>query len=309
MPTALITGGAGFIGSHLCEQLVWDGYSVRVLDNFTSGRKENLAGCLQEIEFIQGDIRDPQAVLKSVQGVEFIFHLAAQISVVESMKDPAGCFDVNVNGTNLLLQTAAEYGVKKVVISSSAAVYGNQDQLPIAEINPLFPLSPYAASKQIDEILAGLYSRSYHLPVICLRYFNVFGPRQNPNSPYAAAIPIFIRRLLDGKAPVIYGDGGQTRDFIFVTDVARANILAAKSNLDGGVIMNICTGKQVSILDLVMELQRLISGPPTIQNLSARIGDIYHSYGNPRKAMDLISFTPEVDFIEGLTRTIEWMKL
>ncbi len=224
------------------------------------------------------------------------------------MKDPAACFDINVTGTNLLLQSAAAAGVEKVVISSSAAVYGNQDSLPIAEDNPLFPLSPYAASKQIDEILAGLFSRSYHLPVICLRYFNVFGPRQNPNSPYAAAVPIFIRRILDGKAPIIYGDGGQTRDFIYVTDVARANIIAAKQGPDEGVIMNICTGKQVSIMDLVMELQRIISGTPVIQKQSARIGDIYHSYGNPQKAKDIISFTPEVDFVEGLTRTIEWMK-
>lgn len=308
MATALVTGGAGFIGSHLCEQLLKDGYNVRVLDNFTTGQKGNLSGCLQEIEFIQGDIRDPVAVSRSVQGVELVFHLAAQISVVESMKDPAGCFDINVTGTNLLLQTAAEMGVKKVVISSSAAVYGNQDRLPIAENNPLHPLSPYAASKQMDEILAGLYTRSYHLPVACLRYFNVFGPRQNPNSPYAAAIPIFIRRILDGKSVVIYGDGGQTRDFIYVTDIARANILAAKSIKADDGVMNICTGKQVSILELVMELQRIISGPSEIQKQSPRIGDIYHSYGNPQKAHDLIAFNPEVDFIEGLTRTIEWMK-
>jgi UDP-glucose 4-epimerase len=308
MAAVLVTGGAGFIGSHLCEHLLKDGYRVRVLDNFSTGHRENLAGYLQDIEFIQGDIRDPQAVIRSIQGVDVVFHLAAQISVAESMKDPAGCFDINVTGTNLLLQTAASLGVQKVVISSSAAVYGNQDSLPIAEDNPLYPLSPYAASKQIDEIMAGLYSRSYHLPVICLRYFNVFGPRQNPNSPYAAAIPIFIRRILDGKTPVIYGDGGQTRDFIFVTDVARANMIAAKKSLDEGAIMNICTGRQVSIMDLVMELQRIISGSPAIQKQSARIGDIYHSYGNPQKAKDLISFTPEVDFIEGLTRTIEWMK-
>lgn len=308
MTTALVTGGAGFIGSHLCELLQKEGYGVRVLDSFITGHKGNLESCFKSIELIQGDIRDPHAVRKAVQGVDVIFHLAAQISVVESMKDPSACFDVNVAGTNLILQTAVDHGVSKVVISSSAAVYGNQDSMPISENNPLFPLSPYAASKQIDEILAGLYSRSYHLPIICLRYFNVFGPRQNPNSPYAAAIPIFIQRLLDKKAPIIYGDGGQTRDFIYVSDVARANLLAAKTKEDKSTILNICTGKQVSIMDLVLELQRGIPGSPAIHKQSARIGDIYHSYGNPQKAKDVIHFAPEVDFIDGLSRTIEWMK-
>jgi UDP-glucose 4-epimerase len=308
MKTALITGGAGFIGSHLTKTLLEDGYKVRVLDNFSTGRKDNLQECINDIELIKGDIRDSDAVARSVEKVNIIFHLAAQISVVASMKDPAGCFDINVTGTNLVLQQAAKHGVEKVIISSSAAVYGNQDQLPIQENCIPQPLSPYAASKQMDEILAGMYIRAYHLPVICLRYFNAFGERQDPKSPYAAAIPIFISRMLTNNPPILYGDGGQTRDFIYISDVVRANILAAKNGPPDGAIVNICTGRQVSILELIDDLQKLIPGSPPIQKQPARSGDIYHSYGSPKLARKIISFESEVKFSEGLKRTIEWMK-
>jgi UDP-glucose 4-epimerase len=308
MKTALVTGGAGFIGSHLTKSLLADGYKVRVLDNYSTGRVENLQECYRDIEIIEGDIRDPEAVARSIKKVDFIFHLAAQISVVASMKDPAECFDINVTGTNLILQQAARNGVEKVIISSSAAVYGNQDILPIKELSLLKPLSPYAASKQMDEILAGLYSRAYNLPVICLRYFNVFGTRQNPDSPYAAAIPIFISQMLSNKNPILYGDGGQTRDFIYISDVVRANILAAKNGPADGAIINICTGKQVTILELIEELQKFIPGSPAIQKEPARSGDIYHSYGSPKLAKKIISFESEVKFSEGIKRTIEWMK-
>jgi UDP-glucose 4-epimerase len=309
MKTALVTGGAGFIGSHLTKTLLDDGYNVRVLDNYSTGCIENLQECIRDIDLIQGDIRDPEVVARSVEKVDFVFHLAAQISVAASMENPAECFDINVTGTNLILQQAARSGVEKVIISSSAAVYGNQDQLPIKEMSSLNPLSPYAASKQMDEILAGLYTRAYHLPVICLRYFNVFGPRQNPNSPYAAAIPIFIEKMLKNKTPILYGDGGQTRDFIYISDVVRANILAAKNGPPEGGIINICTGKQVTILELIEELQKYFPGSQPIQLQPARSGDIYNSYGSPKLAKKIISFESEVKFSEGLKRTIEWMKL
>lgn len=308
MKTALVTGGAGFIGSHLTKSLLSGGFSVRVLDNYSTGHEDNLEECIQDIELIRGDIRDPKAVARSLEKVDFVFHLAAQISVAESMKDPAGCFDINVTGTNLVLQQAARSGVEKVIISSSAAVYGNQIQLPIKENTILQPLSPYAASKQMDEVLAALYTRAYHLPVICLRYFNVFGARQNPNSPYAAAIPIFISKMLANNTPILYGDGGQTRDFIYISDVVRANILAAKNGPPEGAIINICTGKKVSILELINELQKLIPGAPKPQKQPARDGDIYHSYGSPNLAKEVLSFESEVKFTEGLIRTIEWMK-
>ncbi len=306
--TALVTGGAGFVGSHLCTALLKDGYRVRVLDNCSTGNVANLKDSIDGIEFIQGDIRDSKIVSKSLSGVNYVFHLAAQVSVAGSMDDPATCFDINVTGTNLLLQHAARLGVEKVVISSSAAVYGEQDILPIKEDNPLFPLSPYAASKQMDEILAELYSRSFQLSVTCLRYFNIYGPRQNPNSAYAAAIPIFIRQMLKNESPILYGNGGQTRDFIYVEDVARANLLAAESNTQCGEILNICTGTQISIMELLTQISKIVSSSPEFIIKPARSGDIYHSYGSPQRAKETIHFEPRFTFSEGLQSTIEWMK-
>jgi UDP-glucose 4-epimerase len=306
--TALVTGGAGFIGSHLCEALLDHGDRVRVLDNFSTGCDDNLKDSIKDIELVRGDIRDSEIVSKSLKDVNVVFHLAAQVSVAESMDDPANCFDINITGTNLILQNAARHGVERVVMSSSAAVYGDQELLPIKEENPLFPQSPYAASKRMDEILAELYSRSFNLPVTCLRYFNVFGPRQNPNSAYAAAIPIFIRQMLSKKPPILFGDGGQTRDFIYVKDVARANILAADQNQKDCVIMNICTGKQISIRDLLLEIRKLIPSSPDFVTQPARSGDIYHSYGSSNLAKEVINFEPTIDFSEGLGYTIEWMK-
>jgi UDP-glucose 4-epimerase len=308
MPSALVTGGAGFIGSHLVTALLKRGYSVRVLDNLSSGKLANLEPMRNEIEFIQGDIRDRKQVIEAVHGMDVVFHLAAQVSVVESMQDPADCFDTNVSGTNLVLQAASRANVARVVLSSSSAVYGDQELLPTPESVELRPLSPYAASKWMDETMAGLYTRSFNLPVICLRYFNVFGPRQDPASPYAAAIPIFIRRLLQGQSPILYGDGGQTRDFIYVTDVARANILAVEKAPHTGAVMNICSGRQVSILRLLAEIQRLIPNNQRIDMQPARAGDIYHSLGDPALARALMGFSAETNLIEGLTQTIEWMQ-
>jgi len=307
MGIALVTGGAGFIGSHLVNHLLDSGYAVKILDNLSTGHKENLDDIIGRVEFIEGDIRDQKIVKKAVQGVDFVFHLAAQISVVASMSDPAGCFDVNVMGTNNLLQHSAAAGVKKVVLSSSAAVYGEQEKLPIQENSEMHPLSPYATSKLMDEALADLYSRSFQLQTVCLRYFNVFGPRQDPYSPYAAAIPIFIQALMNEKTPVIYGDGRQTRDFIYVSDVARANLMAAEKGA-GGSVMNICSGKQISILDLVSELHRYFPGKQQPDLQPARSGDIYNSYGSPVRSYDLLGFRSEVEFRDGLKWTIEWMK-
>jgi len=308
MPLALVTGGAGFIGSHLVSSLLGRGYQVRVLDNLSTGKLENLLHVQKEIEFAQGDIRDRKQVSEAVYGVDVIFHLAAQVSVIASMQDPAGCFETNVTGTNLVLQFASQAKVARVVLSSSSAVYGDQELLPTPESVEPRPLSPYAASKWMDETLAGLYTRSFGLPVICLRYFNVFGPRQDPTSPYAAAIPIFIRRQLQGQSPILYGDGGQTRDFVFVSDVARANILAAEKAPYTGAVMNICSGRQVSILRLLAEIQRLIPNGQRIDIQPARIGDIYHSLGDPALARALMGFSAEINLIEGLTQTIKWMQ-
>jgi UDP-glucose 4-epimerase len=305
----LVTGGAGFIGSHLVEELLKSGHTVRILDDFSTGSMNNLVGLAERTELVRGDIRNQMDVSKAVDGIDAIFHLAACISVSDSMSNPAVCFDVNVTGTNLLLQSAARAGVKRVVISSSAAVYGDQDHLPIPESVRLKPLSPYGASKQMDEILGAMYTRSFNLPVVCLRYFNVYGPRQNPSSQYAAAVPIFIRKMLDGEAVTIHGDGGQTRDFVYVKDIALANILAATTPGAEGKVMNICGGNPVSILELVNILREIIPNAPAPRFGSAREGDIYHSYGSPNMARKLLKFAPSISFQDGLTDTIKWMRL
>jgi UDP-glucose 4-epimerase len=304
----LVTGGAGFIGSHLVEELIRNGDRVRVLDNLTTGSMENLSAVIDQIDLLRGDIRDPVVVQQAVDGIDTIFHLAAHISVADSMKNPAICFDINVMGTNLLLQLASQNSVKKVVISSSAAVFGDQEILPIKEDATLLPLSPYGASKQMDEILTGMYSRSFHLPVTCLRYFNVFGPRQNPLSPYAAAIPIFIQRMLDKKPVIIFGDGNQTRDFIFVKDIARANLLAAANPAADGKIIDICSGVPTTINQLVALLRNLIQTVPAPEYQPARSGDIYDSYGSPVLAGELLGYEPSTSFEQGLLETIEWMR-
>ncbi len=306
---ALVTGGAGFIGSHLVDTLLDSGYFVRVIDNLSTGNLEHLSLNRENIEFYQGDIRSKADMKKAFSDdIDFVFHLAAHISVADSMKNPDECFDINVAGTNNLLQLATEAKVKKVVISSSAAVYGDQQIMPISEDATLNPLSPYGASKQMDEILASLYTRSFNLPVVCLRYFNVFGPRQNPNSPYAAVIPIVIQRALNKQDIIVYGDGNQTRDFVYVKDIARANLLAAKSEKTNGMSVNICSGKQTSINQVISYIRQVIPGSKEPRYEKARPGDIYDSYGDPTLARKLLEFTISEDIITGLNHTIAWMK-
>ncbi len=305
----LVTGGAGFIGSHLVEALVNQGDSVRILDNLSTGIIDNLRSVQGSYELIQGDIRNISDVQRALVGsVDVIYHFAAHISVADSMVNPAACLDINIAGTNMVLQEAARAGVRKVILSSSAAVYGDQTILPIPETAQLYPLSPYGVSKQANEILGGLYTRSFHLPVVSLRYFNVYGPRQHPDSPYAAAIPIFIRKLLSREALTIHGDGKQTRDFIFVKDIARANIAAATSSAADGQCINICSGDPSSINDLVRTLMRFI--PTTVEPtyVAARTGDIHQSYGDPSLAKKLLSFITKEDLSSGLWKTIEWMR-
>jgi nucleoside-diphosphate-sugar epimerase len=304
---ALVTGGAGFIGSHIVEELLRDGASVRVFDNFSSGKRENLAAFQGDLEIMQGDLRDPEAIKSATRDVELIFHLAAFVSVPESMQDPQACFAINVAGTVTLLEAARQAGVSKVVLSSSTAVYGDTDQFPTGEGTPLKPLSPYALSKQVNELYARLYTHTFHLPVIALRYFNVYGPRQRPESAYAAAISIFTRRLVDGNSITIYGDGKQSRDFIFVKDVVRANLLAAQSDA-AGEAFNICTGRETTLLDLLEELSEVSPRQPEVRFEGPRPGDIYRSSGNPEKAAAALGFRASVSLADGLAQTVEWMK-
>lgn len=309
----LVTGGAGFIGSHLVAALHADGAEVRVLDNFSSGRRENLAAIASlaganRVEIIQGDLRDDAAVADAVRGVEVIFHEAAFVSVPASMENPNECFSVNCTGTVTLLEAARAAAVRRVVLASSAAVYGDSRAQPLTETNPTRPLSPYAASKLVDEIYAALYTREMGLEVCALRYFNVFGPRQRPDTQYAAAVPIFMRQLLRHEAPTIFGDGGQTRDLIYVGDVVRANLMAATHPSAPGEVYNICTGRKTGILDLVETLRQLIPDAPAAVFGPARTGDIYESVGSPDKAQVLLGFAAETPLGVGLKETVEWMQ-
>jgi UDP-glucose 4-epimerase len=307
MANVLVTGGAGFIGSHLVRALCERSDSVRVLDNFSTGRPENLTGLDDRLEVIEGDLRDISTLSKVVHGVETVFHLAAFVSVPQSMSDPETCFAINTGGTVSLLEAARRAGVRKVVLASSTAVYGDTEVIPTGEDSALQPLSPYAVSKQVNELYARLYTRSMNLPVVPLRFFNVYGPRQRPDSAYAAAIPIFLNRLLNGEPITIFGDGKQTRDFIFVRDVVQAMLLAAGSEA-AGEAFNICTGREVSILDLLEELSGVAPRQPEVRFEGRRPGDIQRSVGNPEKAATGLGFRAQTSLADGLKQTLDWMK-
>jgi UDP-glucose 4-epimerase len=308
MTKSLVSGGAGFIGSHLVRALLARGDEVRVLDNFSTGKREFLAEVAPDIEILEGDLRSAQQVQQAVQGVDTVFHLGAFISVPGSMKDPQTCFDVNVQGTINVMEAARQARVRRIVLASSAAVYGDSEELPLDELAAARVLSPYAASKLADEVYAGLYSRSFGLPVVALRFFNVYGPRQSPKSQYAAAIPIFIRQMLDGEPPVVFGDGQQRRDFVFVEDVVRANLLASRAEGAGGEVYNICTGVEISLLDLLGALAQILPNAPAYRFAAPRPGDIVRSLGNPEKAFHGLQFKPRVSLAEGLQRTVAWMQ-
>jgi nucleoside-diphosphate-sugar epimerase len=309
----LVTGGAGFIGSHIVRALLEQGQAVRVLDNFSSGKRENLEGLNlskngRRFEVLEGDVRDASVVAQAVRGVDVVFHEAAFVSVPESMEKPQDCFDVNVTGASTLFEAAHKAGVRRIVIASSAAVYGDSDALPLKEDTPLRPLSPYAVSKRVDEMYAALYTQSFGLEVAALRYFNVYGPRQRPDSMYAAAVPIFIRGLRAGKAVTVFGDGGQTRDLIFVGDVVRANLIASEHPSAAGKIFNICTGESTRILDLLDVLYKLFPDSPSPVFAPPRPGDIYKSLGSPAYAGETIGFQAQTSLADGLKETVHWMR-
>lgn len=308
MADILVTGGAGFIGSHLVEELAAGGSSVRVLDNLSTGTLANLNRVRDQVEFLEGDLRDRDILRQAVRGVRMIFHQAAFVSVPGSMKDPGLCLDVNVSGTQNLLQIASQEGVRRVVLASSSAVYGGNEQIPLSEEQPPDLLSPYAASKRVTEIYAELFNRAAGLEVLALRYFNVFGPRQSAESDYAAVIPIFIRKLLAGERPVIYGDGGQSRDFIFVQDVVRANLRAAAADPLPHRVYNVCSGREISLHDLLEMLNELVPGGQDPIYQAPREGDIYRSVGDPARARKELDFQARVEMIDGLAETIRWMR-
>lgn len=307
----LVTGGAGFIGSNLVEKLLKLGYFVRVVDNFSTGREENIKEFLnnKNFEFIKGDLADFDVCKQVVKDIDYIFHVAAIPSVPRSIKDPLTTNQANVLATLNLLIAARDYGnIKKFVYSSSGgSIYGDSPKLPKEETDPVDPISPYALSKYTGERYCQIFSRIYNLPTICLRYFNVFGLKQNPISQYAAVIPKFIFDMLQGKKPAIYGDGKQTRDFTYVDNVVEANILAAFSNISDEVI-NIACEERTSVNDIIKFINQSFGTEIKPKHESARPGDVKHSLADISKAEKLLKYKPEVYFKEGLEKTINYFK-
>lgn len=305
MANVLVTGGAGFIGSHLVAALLKQGDFVRVLDNFSTGKKENLEG--MKVEIIEGDIRNRSLVAQAMKGIEIVFHEAAFVSVPLSMDDPISCFDINQRGTEKVLESARESGVKRVVLASSAAVYGDSTEIPLKEETKLFPMSPYAVSKRVTEIYAELYTRSFGLEVVALRYFNVFGPRQRPDSMYAAAVPIFTRNLVDKKQIVIYGDGEQTRDLVFVDDIVKANLLVSQHADAPGQVFNVSSGVEITVNQLITTLMKNFPDALPAKYEPARAGDIFRSLGDPSKSQKMLGFNVGTSLDEGLRAVVAWM--
>jgi nucleoside-diphosphate-sugar epimerase len=317
MANYLVTGGAGFIGSHITETLLKEGHRVRVLDNFSSGRRENLRDIIsafpERIEVFEGDVRDRQVCAQAVEGLDFVFHQAAQISVPQSIEDPETTQEINIKGTLNVLSAGKKAGIKRLVLASSTAVYGDtfderQSLKPKKENQSPNPLSPYALSKLVGEYYCRLFTRLYGLPAVALRYFNVFGPRQDQASEYAAVIPKFIERLLQDSPPVIYGDGKQSRDFVFIDDVVQANLLACRKPGIEGEVFNIAAGRSYDLLQLLALLKDIIGSEQTPVFAPSRAGDIRHSRGNIQKARKFLGYRPKVGFRRGLMATVEYMK-
>jgi UDP-glucose 4-epimerase len=302
--TDLVTGGAGFIGSHLVARLALEGRRVRVLDNGGTGRWENLAAVRGDIEVITGDVRDPAVVSSAVRGCEVVFHQAAEVSVPGSIADPRETYAVNVDGTMNVLLAARDAGCCRVVVASSSAVYGPSHQLPKHEEMLPQPISPYAATKLADEHLCTVFHETYGLETVALRYFNVYGPRQDPTSPYAAAIPKFLQALSIGERPVVYGDGEQTRDFVFVEDVVTANVRAATAPAAAGLGCNVATGHSVTLNAILAMLASVMDVEVAPIYRPARAGDVRHSAADVSRARERLGFTADIGLEEGLTRTI-----
>lgn len=300
----LVTGGAGFIGSHLVEALVARGERVRVLDDLSSGRRENLSAVLGQVELLEGDVADPGTVDRAIDGCEAVFHLAAIASVQASIKNPRHAHKVNVDGTLNVLEAARQAGVRRVVFASSAAYYGDHTALPLMEDLPPRPLSPYAANKATGEMYCTAFHASYGLETVALRFFNVYGPRQDPASPYSGVISIFADRMGSGKRPVIYGDGKQTRDFVYVADVVRALLLADEQDSAVGAILNVASGLQMSVLQLAETMNRVLqtSLVPILQ--PARASEVRYSEGDVRRAREALGWEATIPMHEGLSRMI-----
>jgi len=304
----LVTGGAGFIGSHICERLIRDGHRVRVLDNFSSGKATNLESFKDEVDVVRGDIRHAKTVADAMKDVHVVFHEAALGSVPRSVEDPLTTHEVNLTGTLNVLMAARDAGVSRVVYASSSSVYGDTVELPKHEEMTPRPLSPYALSKLAGEHYIKVFKQVYGFEAVALRYFNIFGPRQDPESHYAAVIPKFVTALLEGRTPVIFGDGNQSRDFTFVENVVEANLLAAEADKVADEAFNVACGGRYSLLELLARLKALIGSDTEPVHEAARAGDVRDSQASIEAAKQALGYRVLVDFDEGLRRTVEWYK-
>ena len=321
MSLYLVTGGAGFIGSNIVEELLRRNQKVRILDNFSTGKRENITRVkeileseninnLEKLEVVEGDIRSYHIVREAIEGVDFILHQAALPSVPRSVKDPLTSNEVNVVGTLNILNAAKEIKVKRIVYASSSSVYGDLEVLPKTEDMLPKPLSPYAVSKLAAEKYCQVFTNLYGLETIVLRYFNVFGPRQDPNSQYSAVIPKFIKMIKEGTSPTVFGDGKQSRDFTYVRNVVDANLLACKKNTEelSGEVFNAAFGKRITINELVNSINDILKTNTKPDYKEPRPGDVKHSLSNIGKIRQLLDYEPEVDFFEGLKRVINSMQ-
>ncbi len=304
----LVTGGAGFIGSNLTDELLKRGHEVRVLDNFATGSRDNLTEFLDRIELIEGDLRNYHTVREAVDGVDFVLHQGALPSVPRSVRDPISSNDVNITGTLNLLHAANDAKVQRLVMASSSSVYGDSPSLPKHEGMELKPLSPYAVSKLAGEKYFQVFANIYGLHTVALRYFNVFGPRQNPDSQYSAVIPKFIKAMMNDEAPTIYGDGEQSRDFTYIQNTVEVNILATEADCPPGLVMNCAVHQRTTLNELVGKLNEILGKNITPIYSEPRAGDIKHSFADISRLEENLKYKPSVLFDEGLRRTVDWYK-
>jgi len=304
----LVTGGAGFIGSHIVEALVRKGHRVRVLDNFFSGKRVNLRAVRADVEVLTGDCADPAAARRAVKGIEVIYHEGAVPSVARSVKDPALSHQANATATLTMLVAARDARVRRFIYAGSSSVYGNTPTLPKHERMTPMPLSPYAVGKLVGEHYLRVFAHLYGLETLTIRYFNVFGPRQDPGSPYSGVISLFTTALLSGKTPTIFGDGLQSRDFTYVANVVDANLRALKAKGLSGQTVNVATGRRITLKQLLAGLARETGRPAKAKYAPTRPGDVRHSLADIRLARKLLGYRPTVDLATGLRRTVEWYR-